>query len=299
MSRFAIPLISTLYTMALFAQVDSVGEVSFAVPEGWTTKRGSDHVAVQKTLGQNFWLMAVYTPMPSTGNSSNDIQAAWQRTVLAGKDYRGMPAQPYYDIRGTLGYPGLRAEDTNVNRSTITRLYVLETGRGFIPVIAMSRNRIMLDSMEHIAMAFIGSVRQAPQQAQPVQSTLNVGDLVGKWRSGAATSRDTYDPQTGQYRSSSTSFYAAAYTIAADGGFTYQLSGKSNGSTVREQETGVVELGGGFVTFKGKSHLRRSYFIRYQHGLDGAAVLTLLPDNMEVTASNIILYAEHWTHVAK
>ena len=280
------------------AQVQAVGDVTFAVPDGWTYKRGAASGTVTFTSGQNFWTMTVHAPMPSSGESTADLKQAWTRLILPSSDYRGLPAAPYYDVRNALGYPAIRAEDPSVSRTALTRLYILETGKSCIPVVLVSPNRPVMDAMEHIALAFIGSVRQAPLRAQPVQSTITIADLVGHWQSGAATSRDFYNVQTGHYEGNSTSFFGASYAITSDGGFSYRMSGKSNGSTVREQESGVIELGGEFVVFKGKSHVVRYRFINFQHSLDGAAVLTLLAENNPVTASSIILYGERWTRPA-
>lgn len=39
--------------------------------------------------GQNFWLMAVYTPMQTSGDAPTDLKTAWKRIVLAGPDHQG------------------------------------------------------------------------------------------------------------------------------------------------------------------------------------------------------------------
>ena len=38
------------------------------------------------------------------------------------------------------------------NRSALAQMYVLETGKSFIPVVLVSPNRIAMDAMEHIAL---------------------------------------------------------------------------------------------------------------------------------------------------
>ncbi|MGC9970096.1 MAG: hypothetical protein ABSE56_05865 [Bryobacteraceae bacterium] len=272
--------------------------MSFAVPDGWTYKRGADLGAVVKTSGQNYWLMAVYTPMASSGDPSSDVKAAWTRIVLAGNDYQGMPPLPYYDISHSVGYPGRRADDSSVNGSTYTRLYALETGKSFIPVVAVSQNRQVLNAMEHIALAFIGSVRLAPLTAQPLKSAITLADLVGHWKHGAASSYDFYNRQTGRYESNASAFYGAGYTIANDGSFTYEMAGMVNGRTARDQESGVVELRADLAFFKGHSHVLRYRFINYQHALDGSMVLTLLPENSEVTALTVLRGGDQWNRPA-
>jgi hypothetical protein len=73
------------------AQVQTVGAVSFAVPEGWSYQRGPDFGAMSLKADSRFWVVAVYTDMPSSGHPNADFRSAWKRIVLAGPDYRGVP----------------------------------------------------------------------------------------------------------------------------------------------------------------------------------------------------------------
>jgi hypothetical protein len=192
MRRWILPLLLLLFApMTASAQVQSIGDVSFAVPEGWTYKPGAGFGSVMFSSGQNFWLMGVFSPMPSSDNPSTDLKTAWTAIVLSGKDYQGYPALPYYAILHSVGYPGVRADNSNVNRTAYTRLYVLEAGKSFVPVIAVSREGMMLNTMEHVADFFIGSVRVAPLKAQPIKTTITVADLAGHWIHGMASSQPT------------------------------------------------------------------------------------------------------------
>jgi hypothetical protein len=99
-------------------------------------------------------------------------------------------------------------------------LHVLEAGRSFIPVVAVSRDGMILNAMENVADDFIGSVRLAPLKAQPLKTTITVADLAGHRNHGMATSSNFYNQQTGRYEGSTSAFYGAGYDIAADGRFT-------------------------------------------------------------------------------
>lgn len=158
--------------------------------------------------------MVVHSPMASSGDPTKDLNVAWTKIVLASNDYRGLPAQPYLEVRGSLGHPGVRAEAPSVSRNALTRMYVLETGKSFIPVVIMSPNRVVMNSMAYVALAFLGRIREAPPKAQPVKNSIKVADLTGHWKSGAATSRNFYNSQTGRYEGNATSLFAAGYTIA-------------------------------------------------------------------------------------
>lgn len=296
--RSALPVILCLLlcpiALTASAQVQTMGDVSFSAPEGWNyqQKPGDDHATMISVANQQFCAIVVYTPRASSGNADTDFQVAWKQIVLGG-NYSGMP-NPIYDIRNSVGYSGKETGDTAIDRKSYTWMYLLETGHNYIPVVVVSSGRDMFDALEHVLVAFIGSVRQAPLKAEAIKTSITVADLAGSWRSSVATSTD-YVNRAGQYAGNSTSFYGAIYTIAPDGHYTYQMSGKSNGSTVREKEEGVVELSGDLVVFKGSSHTSRYHFINSQQALDGSTVLTLLDESNQPSSRTILNYGQKWT----
>ena len=175
---------------------------------------------------------------------------------------------------------------------------MLEAMKGFIPVVAVSRDGILLNSMQHVAMDLIGSVRLAPLKAAPIKTTMTVADLVGHWTHGVASSYSFYNQTTGRYEGSASSFYGAGYTIAANGSFTYQMGGMVNGNTMKDADTGVVELRQDLVTFKGRTHVLSYRFMNLQTALDGSTVLTLLPAAVDVSRLNIMRDRDQWSRAA-
>ncbi len=295
MYRAVILFLLLVSALAVSAQVQTVGDVSFAVPDGWQYKPGANFGAMTLSAGQNFWFLAVFSQMPSSGNPENDLLAAWQKIVLAGPDYQGSPPKPWFDIGHSVGYGGKRADGANVNRTTYTRLYVLESGKSFVPVVVVSHDGIMMNATEHIVLDVVGSVRLAPLKAQPIRTSITVADLAGHWVHGAATSTDYYNSSTGQYARTDSAFYGAGYTIAANGSFTYQMSGMVNGRTARDDDSGTVELSGDQVVFKGKNHVVRYRFMNLTQALDGSTVLTLLPAGVEISKLSIIRDRDQWS----
>ena len=279
------------------AQVQAVGDVSFAVPDGWQYKQGPDVGAIVLKPDSRYWVIAVYSSMPSSGDPNADFRAAWKRVVLAGPDYQGIPSYDPYNLTGSVGYPGKYYDGSSVNQSTYTRLYVLEAGKVCVPVAFIAPNRGVLDGMEHTARAVVGSVRVAPLQASPIKYSINVADLAGHWTGGIVNSIDYYN-SSGQYRSNSLSAVRYEYTIAADGSYTYKFGGLMNNRMTSDDDSGVVELGGEFVTLKGIRHVTRYRFGNLQQALDGSTVLTLWPpvDMSKITPSRD---SEYWTRAAK
>jgi hypothetical protein len=279
------------------AQVQTVGAVSFAVPNGWSYQQGRDFGAMTMKTDERFWIVAVYTDMPSSGDPNADFRAAWKR--VAGQDYRGVVNANYdpYKITDTVGYPGNYYDYSNVNHTTYMRVYALEAGKTFVPVEFVSQNRAVLDGMEHNARAVVGSVRVAPLKASAIKYSINVADLAGNWTSGIVDSLNYYN-SAGQYQSNSLTAVRYGYTIAANGSYSYKFGGLMNNRMTTDDDTGVVELGGEFVTFKGVRHVSRYRFVNLQQALDGSTVLTLWPaaDLSQISPARDSTY---WTRVKK
>jgi len=53
------------------------------------------------------------------------------------------------------------------------------------------------------------------------------------------------------------------------------------------------------IVFKGQAHVQRYKFINCQQALDGSTVLTLLPENSEVTAMTILRYGDQWSRAPR
>jgi len=278
----------------LSGQVQTVGDVSFAVPSGWIYQPASGFGAMMFKAGNNYWGIAVYPSMRSTGDATRDLQTAWQRILLAGGQYQGLPLLPYPDIAHCVGYGGKRADASSVNRAAYSRLYVLETGAAFIPVVATSNDGMVLNSQEHVANAVLGSVRLAPLKAAPIKTSLTLPDLAGDWKSGLASSIDYHDTSSGRYQGTSNSFVGAGYHVEANGAFTYRMNGVINNNRTGDSDSGVVELGGEFITFKGRNHVVRYRFLNVQHALDGSTVLTLLPPG-DMAHISIVRDSEYWS----
>lgn len=302
MVRRVLAFVFNLCALAALAQeqtsvVKTVGDVSFAVPPGWVYTAAADVGAMVYKEGDKFWLVAVYTPMPATADADADFKSAWRRTVLTQPGYRNVPNYNPYDIGKMAGYPGKYYDDDSIDHKSTTRLYTLRTGKSCIPVVFISANQNMLNGMEYLAMAIAGSVRQAPLKASPIRNTITVADLEGHWTSGLINSIDFYN-SSGQYQSNSLTAIRTDYTIAANGHYTYKLGGLLNNRSTTDEDSGVIELNGAFITFKGRKWVRRYRFVNLQQTLDGSTVLTLWPP-VEMSAINSRTDSEFYTRAAK
>jgi hypothetical protein len=112
-----------------------------------------------------------------------------------------------------VGYSGKYYDASSATNTSYIRLYVLETGKVFVPVSFTSTNRNVLDSMSHNDRAIVGSVRVAPRKASPIRFSITVSDLAGYWTGGIVTSTDYYN-NSGQYQSNSLTAVNYGYTMA-------------------------------------------------------------------------------------
>jgi hypothetical protein len=293
-----VPTALTGFALAQAGGVQTVGDVSFAVPNGWSYTTGPDFGAMVYKEGNRFWLASVYTPMPSSGNPDEDFKAAWRRVVLAIAGFQRVPGYSPYNVSKPMGYPGKYYDDSNVNQTAYARLYALQTGKSCVPVVFISGNRQMLDGMGHMETAIVASVRTAPAKATPIQLSAKVADLAGEWHEGLAFSQDYYSRSSGQYVTSTQTFYSAAWTIGANGSYDYKMGGMMNSRLVNDSDTGVVELADGFVMLKGKKNQSRYRFVYLIQALDGSTVLALFPD-VEMSRIDSNRDIKFWTRSLK
>jgi hypothetical protein len=302
MWRWALSAVLSVFavTAPAFAQVQTIGDVSFAVPDGWTYQGSADGGLMLLKQEQNFWIISVHAPRPTSGDPNADFKNAWRSVVLPMPDFqRSLPGYDPYDITSkSLGYPGKYYDANSDSGKLYVRLYTLETGKVVVPVMVLSVNRQVFDLMEHMALTVVGSVRLAPLKASPIKTTLTLADLAGDWKSGMANSISYYSNSTGRYVGSTQTFYGAGYHIAANGSFTYKMAGMADSRIARDEDSGVVELGGEFVTFRGRNHVSRYRFLNIQTALDGSTVLTLLPP-VDMAHISIIRDSSVWSREPK
>lgn len=197
----------------------------------------------------------------------------------------------------TAGYSGRFNDDASVDKTQYARVYVLETGKSFIPVLSLSGSREMMDSLNYMELAVIGSVRQAPLKASPVKQTIAPADLAGLWVYGVGSGRIYYNG-AGQFTGTSATAGSAKYNISTDGTYSYTYGGLQSNNVVDDNDTGVVELSGAFFTFKGRKHVRRYRFVNLQQTLDGSTLMSLWPDK-EMSQINPKNDTEYYTRAAK
>jgi hypothetical protein len=283
----------------VFAQVQTVGDMSFAVPEGWTYQGTADGGLMLLKQDQSFWILTVHAPRPTTGDQNADFKNAWRSVVLPVPDFQNsLPGYDPYSISNkVLGYPGKYYDGWNASGKMYARLYILETGKMVVPVMVLTPNRQVLDALNHIVEAVVGSVRVAPLKASPIRNTLTMADLPGEWHTGSAFSQTYYDRYSGAYAGSSNTAYSARYQITGNGSYTYDMGGIWNNRPVQDKDTGTVELGGGFITFKGRNHTSRYHFLNLQTAIDGSTVMMVLAGEEDL--SKAAAFQEQWVRDAK
>ncbi len=289
-------LLTVLFCVFVFAacaaaQVQSFGEVSFAVPDGWeySVEASGDHATLSTAQNGQVIALAVFRPLRSSGNPDNDFRAAWA------KDVRSMqPPEPIYEHKSLAGYQGRYGSTNTDDNSHYVHLYVLEAGESVIPVLVVTPDRQSFNSLEPIISLFVEGLRQLPLKAQPPKSSITIADLAGEWRSSGDSSLN-YVTSSGAYAGSSTVAHGVSYTIAADGSYKSQFAGITNRQIIRSNSAGTVELGPGTIGFRERGgKLSRYHFISYQTALNGATVLTLLGDEYEANPANVGFYGEKW-----
>ena len=297
----AVLLLTFVIVAPAFAQVQTVGDVSFAVPPGWAYQGAADGGYMMLKQGTNFWIVSVHPPRPTTGNPNVDFKTAWQKEVVPLPDFqRSLPGyDPYNTGKMLLGYPGKYYDANSDSGKMYARLYTLETGKMVVPVTVVTVNRQVLDALNHIVEAVVSSVRVAPLKASPIRNTVSLADLVGEWHAGMTSARMFYDRYTGAYAGSSTTAYSSRYQVAGNGTFTYEMGGVWNDRPVNDKDVGTVQLGGDLIIFKGRNHEQKYHFVNFQTAIDGSTVLTLLPGQEDPAKANVTFLQQLLVREAK
>jgi len=132
-----------------------------------------------------------------------------------------------------------------------------------------------------------------PLTASPVKQTISVADLAGLWVYGAGSVRSYYNG-AGQFTGNSVTAGTAKYTVSSNGSYSYTYGCLQSNRVVNDDDTGVVELDGGFLTLKGHKYVRRYRFVNLQTAMDGSTVLSLWPDR-EMSQINPKTDTEYYT----
>src|ERR1700690_3440059 len=86
------------------AQVQTVGDVSFAVPDGWQYQQGPDFGAMTLKTDNRSHLAAVYSAMPSSRDPNADFKTAWKRLFFSLPGDFKMPERKPYNTICLIGY---------------------------------------------------------------------------------------------------------------------------------------------------------------------------------------------------
>jgi|SRR5215831_3583373 len=297
----AVLLLIVVLAAPAFAQVQTVGDISFAVPEGWTYQGSTDGGLMLLKQGANFWIITIHAQRPAGGDQNANFKSAWKAVVSSVPQFsRSLPGYDPYSISNkAVGYPGKYYDGQSDNGQMYVRLYTLETGKSVIPVVVLTPNRQVLDALQHIVEAVAGSVRVAPLKASPIRNSITLADLVGEWHAGSAFSKTYYDRYNGAYAGSSTTAYSARYQVAGNGSFTYEMGGIWNNSPVQDKDVGTVQLGGDLINFKGRNHEQKYHFINFQTAIDGSTVLIVIAGQEDPAKANIAFSQQQMVREAK
>ena len=301
MRRWALAVLLLMIAAPAFAQVQTVGDISFAVPAGWTYQGSADGGLMMLKQGTNFWIITVHAQRPASGNQNADFKSAWQAVVSSVPQFRkSLPGYDPYDIsKKSLGYPGKFYGGNSDDRQMNILLYTLETGKTVIPVVVLTPSLQALNAQQHIVDAVVGSVRVAPLKASPIRNTVSLADLAGEWKMGSVFAKMFYDRYTGAYAGSSNTFYSARYQVAGNGSFTYEMGGVWNNRPVQDKDAGKVELGGDMITFRGSKFDRKYHFVNFQTAIDGSTVMTVLAGGEDPAKANVNVLGQQLVRDAK
>jgi hypothetical protein len=268
------------------------GEVSLVLPEGARFQPQPNGNVALLRLGGPGWQcdVTLLQPFRSSGDTEQDLRGFWQRTLRRpmGGLWEGASSLITY-----AGYPGKFAVES-VEGAAQLQITILQAHAQAVPVVRLcSSNSVWYEHGDLLSQLF-ESIRIAPDRAQPPKTRISVADLAGQWHEGGSDNTGWVDPR-GNYAGTSLVAHGITYEIAADGTYSSLYAGLANGQVLREQTTGSVSFGDGRFVVRDKSnHVSRYWFLRLQEAPDGSSVLSLLPNQYEITEDHLRSFTERW-----
>lgn len=295
----------------IFSQTETFGAVQYARPKGWEKSQKSGVTIFSDTNEKTggFCILSVYAPVPSSGDPHKDFTEQWQ--TLIAKTFKAVP-EPETETQtddGWTSVSGAAEIDTDGIRSSVIMTVISGYGKT-ASVYAILNDRSYLEQLANF-MASIKLEKARADSTTPAASTVSppngfsgtlkesvtMADLAGTWNFGAGSVQTFIDSSSSDYAGTSTTFYGELYSIRSDGTFTYKFVGRASNMTVREADSGRVELAGGFINFKFKGRsTSRFQLIAFMTQPSGAAILSLYPvksDSPGMSAADIAQLCGH------
>jgi len=273
----------------IFCQTETFGSVQYSRPEGWSKSEKSGVTIFsdtdQKTGG--FCILSIYAAVQSSDSPQKDFAQQWQSLIAQPFKTTTIPKTDVQTDDGWTSVSGASDIETDGNPSSVimtvisgygktTSIYAILNDRSYLEQLANFMASIKLD--KGVADSPAKSAPGTPQNgfSGTLKESVTMADLTGAWSFGAGSVQSYIDSSSGDYAGTSTAFYGEQYFIRADGMFTYKFTGRSGNVTVRESDSGRLELAGGFLNFKFKGRSpRRFQLIGFMTQPNGAVILSL------------------------
>ena len=292
-------LLASLAPLTASAQVQSLGDLSFVVPTGWSYDRKPSAIfaTIEIASGRDYCLLRIFQAIPRTQAVDEGFFAAIWAQLIGRPLHERLPDGRLGEHHSVSGYPG-REMYGGQTRPVI--LYVLETGTHDIPVVVQASSGNVSQKLYYVVQAFLDSVRVGTVKAQPPKTTIVIADLVGEWSNDFASSVAYVNRYSDSYAGSSIIAGGSGYTIAADGRYTSVFQGINNGEILKDKSAGHIELTDGHIIFRDRDgkHYRDYRFIRSEVAPDGSTILTLMEAQYPATSASINSSSVKWRRTA-
>jgi len=293
-------LVASFCFMALHAsaQVQTLGDLSFAPPPAWRYQgRPDGSLATLVFQDQKQYCRITVLRSVSAGRVTQEgFTSLWEWLV-------GRQASSWDNIeehKSTIGYSGWIARNglEEGNGAGTLRLYGLQAGEKFIVIIVdASANNMILNRYDDLAV-FLDGVRVSPERARAPKYQVDIADIAGEWHYGA-DSTINYISATGVIYGSTVA-HGSTYVIQPDGTFTSSFAGFNDDYIVRQKGAGWVKIDGNLITFNDTVNRTDSKYrlIHMQQARDGGRIMLLLPTQYEPSSDNLS-NAEAWIRKAE
>lgn len=184
----ALVVVSCFVSGISAAQTETVGQLSFTAPQGWT-QTGNDSQRSWERIDRNagtFCRLTVSTPVPSTGSSEGDFRAEWQDWVAGRMQVQTPPRPTAGQTASRSAYIEGRADVVNQGAPYHYQLFVFTTAGQRQTVQLLAGKTAHVDACRTGPLAALFSSLRAGASAAVAEvpvKTVSAG--AGSWRGEA------------------------------------------------------------------------------------------------------------------
>ncbi len=253
-----------------FAQTETLGDISYTAPKGWT-KTAKEHAVVFSDLNPaegQFAFITLYATGVSEGSPQKDFAREWKTRVVEPWGGESTPKTVTEPDNGWTAVAGGSQIDFNGNKAfafltvisgfgkSVTLLGILKN-ESYLPPLQAFAEGMKIDKTpraNNVAAATAAPVLQYDSYGHLIiplpTRQLTLADIAGNWGEAASFHQRYVYRSSGAYAGADSLTFKSKMTFTSDGGFYNDFYAIQNGKMIKEKTGGRISINGRVLSVK-------------------------------------------------